>query len=303
MEKTNRWLWHAFLWGFLFVVIFGVIVWTAIKLHSLGNPIRRYVFLGFLTTIDLLWFGRKAMLHLVGGPSCNFRIYTAVQAREIPCLGRLSTGRKFLAQLNPLIESFQGTMPREQIVAQLKGIEQKPAAVISLQSKNSPTKRISGMAHLILFALILCDSAFNSFCLFFPSVILIFLSTATGWGSILMQMMALVQQAGSNLSNSLKKITYGTLLYSLSGMMGMGIFLLIQEFKFAIARAHEHAQTTTWQAHLGILELFATPSFSLKWFVIIETILGCALAIPGFILALQHYYRWSKQEKAVDATP
>jgi len=52
-----------------------------------------------------------AWLYISIGASCRVRVYTAVSQEELPSVRRPWTARKLLAELTPLIEAAQGTLP------------------------------------------------------------------------------------------------------------------------------------------------------------------------------------------------
>ena len=64
------------------------------------------LFVSMLSAIPLI----SLVFHLAFGPTCVFRVHTAVQEIDIECLRRLRTARKVVRTLTPLIEAAQGTV-------------------------------------------------------------------------------------------------------------------------------------------------------------------------------------------------
>jgi hypothetical protein len=54
--------------------------------------------------------------HVARGPTCDCQIQTAVQTCALPSLNRLRRAGKIIAQLRPLIEAAQGTLPPGELV-------------------------------------------------------------------------------------------------------------------------------------------------------------------------------------------
>lgn len=65
--------------------------------------------------IDLVVF----ICHLILGPTCACFLHTAVQKEKLRSLVRLRTARKALQRLRPLVESAQGQLDRDTLLAQL----------------------------------------------------------------------------------------------------------------------------------------------------------------------------------------
>jgi hypothetical protein len=82
------------------------------------------------------WAGEAVFLVMLGlniahGPTCACQIRTAVQTRPLPSLHRLQRASKILAQLKPLIEAAQGTMPAEELSRRIDESRRGPAAALA----------------------------------------------------------------------------------------------------------------------------------------------------------------------------
>jgi hypothetical protein len=91
----------------LFGGLFSLIAWLA-------GDIWVWI-LGGLASV--CFFG--LLINWLRGPTCVCHLRTAVQTEQLPSLNRLSTTRKAIARLRPLIAATQGGLSPEEVRAQM----------------------------------------------------------------------------------------------------------------------------------------------------------------------------------------
>lgn len=96
-----NWIWAS-------VGVLGLLAWSAVVL---ANPPMSMA--GLITGGSLaLLFAVLLLANNLPGPTCICQIKTAVQAEELPPLGRLPRARRVVAQLRPLISAAQSQLVR-----------------------------------------------------------------------------------------------------------------------------------------------------------------------------------------------
>ena len=105
-----------------------------------------------ISTINLV----VVLLHLALGPTCVFRIHTAVQEIDIECLRRLRTAREVVQHLIPLIEVTQGQLDE---TALAEASSEIPAETSSLFRPSEPLRKDNGIMHFYSFLIFLVVSA------------------------------------------------------------------------------------------------------------------------------------------------
>lgn len=73
------------------------------------------------------------IINIFLGPTCACYIRTAVQTERVPAISRLRTARKFIARVEPLITTAQGSLSPEQFATEV-ALTQSAAAA----SENAP---------------------------------------------------------------------------------------------------------------------------------------------------------------------
>lgn len=74
----------------------------------------------------LMWsvggfFGFCLLVNITLGPTCRCYIRTAVQTERLSAVTRISTARRLLKVLRRLIAAAQGSLPREEMLTQMRG--------------------------------------------------------------------------------------------------------------------------------------------------------------------------------------
>ena len=72
-------------------------------------------------------FVMALIVNIALGPTCAFHIRTAVQTERIQAISRISAARKFIARIEPLIATAQGSPPAEQLKVELAAAQTEAA--------------------------------------------------------------------------------------------------------------------------------------------------------------------------------
>jgi hypothetical protein len=215
------------------------------------------------------------------GPACVCRLYTAVQVEELGCLGRIRTAKKALRILRPLIESAQGAFTAEtpEIPDAPATVEASPHALADLApaARQQTIRHDNGAIHLAMFGwLILCSISYATEQLFAgtaKNIVDILLSL----GLIILIVLALRRQSGSDLPGRVKTITW--------------VALTIQFLAFFFASTYG---TIYAMQHIEEIPPMASPlGFHLdgpiyRGFCVTMAFLHAVLAVTGLILVGRH---------------
>lgn len=154
------------------------------------------------------------LVNLLLGPTCDTRLVTAVQTEKLQSLHRLNKTFRVMDQIGQHVQQVQGSLSREDI----DQIPETPAGRRASFgtpeiSSTQAVKRENGRAHLILFALLLLNGVLVISEFFISHVVPTLLSSVAGLGIGIFVIIALVKQHNSDLSGSLRIITWATLGY------------------------------------------------------------------------------------------
>ena len=114
-ESMHGKVWNG-VWGFLACL-------PAIAAIQMTGP-ATVVWWG-ITGIFLLLLA----INMARGPTCVCQVRTAVQTRPLPSLNRVRRANKVIAQLRPLIEAAQGTLPPEEFAHRIDEARRGPVPV------------------------------------------------------------------------------------------------------------------------------------------------------------------------------
>jgi hypothetical protein len=106
-------LWNS-LWT-LFALLFGLL---SLAFESVGTIVMLSLAAPFFIAL---------IVNIALGPTCTFHIRTAVQTERVPAISRVSAAKKFIARIEPLIASAQGTPPGEELMAELAATQNEAA--------------------------------------------------------------------------------------------------------------------------------------------------------------------------------
>ncbi|MDX2502717.1 MAG: hypothetical protein QNL14_19695, partial [Deltaproteobacteria bacterium] len=151
------------------------------------------------------------LIGLFKGPTCETKLMTAVQTEKLHSLHRLKNTSKVMDRLRARINSTQGVLKREALdkmpQQRLKNRGQNRQAPAP-QSSRVAHHNERGWAHMGLFLLLLLEGVLVGLGFFFTHVALTIISSVAGLSMGIFVIIALVKQYESNISASLKAITW-----------------------------------------------------------------------------------------------
>jgi hypothetical protein len=199
-------VWNIIL-GSLLLIFFAL---TIAGLQLSGFRTSALIF-GYLT----LMISPFLVVNWLRGPTCKCFFQTAVQAEKLPSLNRLRKAHRVIARIRPLIENAQGMLTREAVA---RGMTQMPQpggveAISSPPRIAKPLRNERGQVHQALFYLLLIDTVHTIVSVFYHNRVITGLSGLMLLGYLGLLTTSLVKQTNSNLSVSVKRITWGVLAY------------------------------------------------------------------------------------------
>lgn len=222
------------------------------------------------------------LVNLLLGPTCDTRLVTAVQTEKLQSLHRLNKTFRVMDQIGQHVQQVQGSLSREDI----DQIPETPAGRRASFgtpeiSSTQAVKRENGRAHLILFALLLLNGVLVISEFFISHVVPTLLSSVAGLGIGIFVIIALVKQHNSDLSGSLRIITWATLGY-VCVAFGMG-YIVGMVFAFK----NPSLAYNQWEL-IKVLSSLSPWDSSLKLSYNILVLVGAfSLGIPGLIFHRQ----------------
>ena len=195
---------------------------TRKTISGLGQNII-YGFFTIIFLVPLYWFseglavffsilaGSCLLLLLVNwlrGPTCITHIMTPVQTMRLNSLNRIKTLNRAMMQLKPLIRGIQGNLSREELSEIYH--EDEPQPTLSTPLINS-LKHDPGTFHKLLFSLILIHAVFIFVDIFHQNLFFSSLSMLINMSIIMLLIICLVKQAGSDLNKAVKIISWSTI--------------------------------------------------------------------------------------------
>ena len=171
-----------------------------------------------MTSIPSLFFSAAILGNTLRGPTSKFRLYTAVQAEELPSLDRLRAARKAFPMIQAAVESVQGAVPREQAGPGVAAITDEP--------EESPVelRHTRATIHGVVFALLAGGIAWAVLDMFFAHQVLEIFSLLEMLALLSCTVAAMIHQVDSTIPKSLQRFTwylFGFLV--LSFIVGTGI--------------------------------------------------------------------------------
>ncbi|MEE4264767.1 MAG: hypothetical protein V2I56_18935 [Desulfobacteraceae bacterium] len=235
------------------------------------------------------------LVGLFKGPTCETKLMTAVQTEKLHTLHRLKIASSVMDSLRVHIHRTQGVLKRE-------ALNKMPARIIKNQnthnqdssrsSKTTAHHHEKGRAHAGLFGLMLLEGVLVSLGFFFTHVALTIVSSITMLGMGIFVIVALVKQYESNISGSLRAITWVSLGFICINFVAGYIFSI------AFAMQNPGIVYNQWEV-LKSMSLLSPWESPLKLSFDIFTVSGAVfLGIPGLFML----YRPSSRSKA-KATP
>lgn len=215
------------------------------------------------------------LINFFKGPTCDTKLLTAVQTEKLPSLSRLKTACRVMDRLKPYIQLAQGTLKQEDLNKMpLRPADRKTHSVPGANGAGAETGRV----HMILFGLMLFDGMLAASEFFVTHVIPTVLGSVAGLCIGLCVMLALVKQHKSNLSGSLRAITWICL-----GLVGVN-FAVGYIVGVVFAMNNPDIAYNQWEVFKSISNLspWASPlKMSLNMMVICGALF---LGIPGLVI-------------------
>jgi len=236
------------------------------------------------------------LINLFRGPTCETRLTTAVQTEKLQSLHRLNKTFKVMDRIRPYIQQDQGTLSRED----LNNIPIQPDARRALpgagQAGAAPVtaaKHEKGRAHMILFGLLLIDGMLVASEFFISHVIPTLLGSVASLCIGIFVIIALVRQHNSDLSGSLRTITWITL-----GFVGV-TFVVGYIVGMVFAFKNPSMAYNQWEIVKAIAGLSPWDS-PLKLTYNILVLCGASfLGIPGLLIQQRSESRGKKRAASV----
>ena len=281
-------------------VILGILTALALLLAGLtaqaGSPESAVALLIAVGIIGLIF-----LINLLAGPTCVCQLKTAVQQETLSSLRRLRRARRIFGQLQPLIESAQGTVSREEVAAQFQSICQQlnvaePVAAGLAVTSRPGLKPYRSRMHRLLYGLLLLSVSLSVLQIFLPSTLVFFLAVITQLLVAGCAILALVRQTGTDLKPALKSLTWALAAYVAANFLAGYIILIVLRVNGQLT--NDATQWGTIRA-MGALKPLATPwLFDL---LVIRAVIASVLCLWGHLLLGKH--ERDKQAAAAAETP
>ncbi|HYT61310.1 MAG TPA: hypothetical protein VEL06_14135 [Haliangiales bacterium] len=243
------------------------------------------------------------LINLLRGRTCACHLRTAVQTEHLPSLKRLRTARKAIALLKPLIEEAQGTIPPEQFSSRLQELVARQAASDGAAATATPRASVTsagpavapylGAVHLVLFGVLLLDSAHTGLNFFVRGAAMTVLSILLWAGIAFSLVLSLIKQQGA-LTAGLRRVTWGILGYVLVAFA----ISYVQMIAVSIQNAGPKRVMTQWDM---IKVQAETSPFDSAWVMgtmIFSLTFSLGLGLVGLLLL-----RRFRQEDAAQPSP
>ena len=211
-QRTAQW--KVINWVFGSMTALAAVAWL-FEFKSGFSSNEGLIVLGCLWTIVSVV---PLFFNLLGGPTCECQVRTAVQVERIPSLKRLRNARKVLNQIKPLIDAAQGQLSPEEVAgaagsAVLSGPADGIAAppVVETAQAAAPVVSLtiySGEMHWILVWLLLADLPTTVLALFFRNPWTHVLNVAVNAAACIVAILAIVRQRGASFPVGLKRLPW-----------------------------------------------------------------------------------------------
>ena len=205
--KTKTTLYSLIFVSSLFLLTAALGVW------SWNGTSQELVIFPALICLVLLYYLIRLFIQ---GPSCECWIYSSVQKEKIKPVTKVKTGKKLLGLLVPKIEALQGTLSAEAFKERKERVTAKPSAILKHVTP-TPLKKISKVWHRMLFLLLMIHGVFLALTLLFHPPVMLITIGVLGLVVLLLSTIAVVRQAGSDISRRIKAISITALVVLVLG--------------------------------------------------------------------------------------
>ena len=231
--------------------------------------------------------GLLLLINWLRGPTCRTQLKTAVQTETLYSLHRIKTAMKVLDRLSPITIQTQGTVqPKlafQKITAQPSRI---PVAArrrpTGRHTVPQPLKREKGLAHTVLFMMLLIDGTIVILNASLHMMALTLISVGASIVILVALVIALVRQDRSDMRQPLKRMTWAALGFLIASF-GFGYFInMVNAFQNpAIMQNQWHMLQ-----YYTDISPFASPMMAISF---VLTVGGAVfIGLPGLYLLNQH---------------
>lgn len=222
------------------------------------------------------------VINLLKGPTSISYIQTPIQTVKLSCIRRLKNAEKAIAQLKPLIEQNQGLLAEEQI----KNINRRyeDTGLPSDTSMNTPKitlKHENGKFHLSVFSFLILSAVLIVIDIFYQHMALSIISGLIFLIMIVLLIIALIRQVGSDLYMSIKIYSWSIIGYICLNATFSYVFLLMSIIK------NPEKAGNQWELlkHLSLISpLDNSFAFALSIFFLMYTLI---IGILGILATLK----------------
>lgn len=153
------------------------------------------------------------LVHWLRGPTCACFLRTAVQTVQLHSIQRMRTARKAIRLMRVPIEAAQGALSAAEAEQFAQAVAAAPPTPFSRANGSRLPKPYRGMAHHLLFVVLLFDLCHSCARFFTGGLVMFFLSLALFVALAFSLVLALVRQAGTDLPPLIKRLTWGGFVY------------------------------------------------------------------------------------------
>ena len=273
IRRTRTWEVANVVWGVLAIL-------TSLGAYALDNNM-------FLWTMEGL-FCLGLLVSLLRGPTCVFRLHTAVHTEEMPSLGRLKAALKAREILYPLIQQAQGEpfVPDVQLAtAELV----RANNVAGTESGIVPNPSgYQGGVHKVLFGLMSLSALVNLILLYDSHVGITVLNVFMGFGLFACAILAVVRQYETHMGTAIRTLSWTAL-----GVLTVFYFIGMMHYMF-VTVAYSDVVRTQWE----LMKIYsATMPKTAPWFLglrVCFAVVSLSVSVPALILLLRQSRGWQE---------
>ncbi|MEX2016069.1 MAG: hypothetical protein WD873_05475 [Candidatus Hydrogenedentales bacterium] len=214
VDQTETRRLYSILW-LGFAILFAA---AAILLFTFSETNAVLLGLGAAATGGVVLMLLGLIRNATNGPTCRCVLHTAVQSADLFCLPRLRNAQRFLEQVVPAIEAAQGHVDPAAF-EMLPDAATIPASPFALGS-GRPIRHEPGAVHLALFTFLIFDAIVGSLLtLLAKNDAEHPLTMALLMVYIVLNLLAFVRQGHSDLSSSIKNVTWAAFALLVAGFI------------------------------------------------------------------------------------
>ena len=218
LQRTVQW--KVFNWIFGSMTALGAAAWTFEIMSGFSSN-------GGIVFLECLWSILSVVplfFNLLGGPTCECQVRTAVQVERIPSLKRLRNARKVLHQIKPLMDAAQGQLSPEELAGGASdvafgdlsdGIAAPPViGAMRPAAPAAPLTSYGGEMHWMLVWLLLADLPTTVLAMYFRNPWTHILNVIVNASACIVAILAIVRQRGADFPTGLKRLPWVVIVAS-----------------------------------------------------------------------------------------